>query len=587
MHPGAPMQPAEPSLREKMARYRSLARRGLGYWKLALLLFVVGCGIALGVAMNVKRTYRSECVILVKPGIVLNTSNEDSPEVRSQKLAARLKDALTLRSKLESAIKKFKLYARTVDGKGMLDAVDEMRPHVGFRARDSGTFVVSFDATEEDGRSTQDLVRDVTQFLAEELIEEYASGNLGDLKMRADFLAKEQSKAEADLEKATRALTMFLSVHPEFAMEAKQQAAASPFGLAPNPAVGIPLLPSQKDGGRAAPKQPPIDPALAALYASDAQLGALYRQRARLEAEIKSAAPASSAPTPAPAQTASIQALQEQITAAQAEVEAAAKRAAEAQADVMSKQATLAPEHPDMKAAVVAADAAARQLALAKGKLASLQAQLRAAQQPAQPKDAPVDTVSAELAQKIKEVNGQIAAREAELKRGAPVSTAPAASASGAPGSTAAPPEPAVSPLVALESDWQRLLRTLSDARTTNEALKKQYTDAQMQVKAAEAAANDLMSVIEQAYRPSHPSKGGRTPAAIAGFAAALFVALLYMAARVAFDDTIVDATDVESLQLIPVLGVVPKLRLKPGGDGGATAKPPPRNAQGGAPRAV
>jgi capsular polysaccharide biosynthesis protein len=97
-------------------------------------------------------------------------------------------------------------------------------------------------------------------------------------------------------------------------------------------------------------------------------------------------------------------------------------------------------------------------------------------------------------------------------------------------------------------------------------------------VLAAQAAANDVMSVLEPAYRPMHPSKGGRGTAAIVGLGVSLFLALLYMTARVAFNDTLIDAADVEALHLIPVLGVVPKLapphkkkaRHKKGGARGA-----------------
>ena len=559
----SPPGPVELTTRERMARYKSLTRRALAFWKVGLLLFVVCCGIAVGVAMTVKRTYRSECVILVKPGILVSDTGE-SPEAHSAKQSAKLKEALTLRSRLEGAIKKFKLYPKTVDQKGMLDAVDEMRPHVGFRARDGGTYVVSFDSTEGDGQNTQDLVRDVTQYLAEQLIEEYATGNLGDLKMRADFLQKEQSKAEADLEQATQLLTVFLSQHPEFAMEAKQAAASNPFGLPPNPAMGIPLMPRQApDKSRPAPT---MDPALAALYGSDAQLGALYRQRARLDAELKSSTPATN--TPVPVSTASVAALQEQVNAAQGEVEAAAKRAAETQADVMSKQSSLSPEHPDMKAAQANADFAARQLHQAKVKLATLQQQLHVAQNPgAAPRsDNPYEAGGSnpELIAKLKEIASQIGQREAELKsKGASALTAPAApSASGAP--AVLPPTP-VSPLVALETEWQRLLRGLSEAKATQDGLRKEYEKAEMGVKAQQAAANDLMQVIEAAYRPTHPAKGGRTPVAIGGGMAALLVAILYMAGRVAFNDTLIDSADIEALNLIPVLGIVPKIHVTPG----------------------
>ena len=49
-----------------------------------------------------------------------------------------MKDMVTTRARLESAIKKFHLYPETTANKTMLDAVEEMKPHVGFRALEGG-----------------------------------------------------------------------------------------------------------------------------------------------------------------------------------------------------------------------------------------------------------------------------------------------------------------------------------------------------------------------------------------------------------------------------------------------------------------
>ena len=61
--------PREPTPGERVARAKVLARRALSYWKVATLLFVIGCVIAVVVAINVKRIYKSECVVLVKPAM--------------------------------------------------------------------------------------------------------------------------------------------------------------------------------------------------------------------------------------------------------------------------------------------------------------------------------------------------------------------------------------------------------------------------------------------------------------------------------------------------------------------------------------
>lgn len=132
---GSPQAPQEPTTRERVARYKALARRGLAHWKMALLVFMVAAALGVGVATQMKRSYLSECTVVVKAGIRTDDRDDIPSTERATRAAAKLKDMLMTRSLLEEAIKKFQLYPKTVDGKGMLDAVDEMKLHVGFRAR--------------------------------------------------------------------------------------------------------------------------------------------------------------------------------------------------------------------------------------------------------------------------------------------------------------------------------------------------------------------------------------------------------------------------------------------------------------------
>ena len=611
MQGGAPGSAPQPPMRERIARARVMLRRGFAYWRMASFLFVVAAGVALFVAMNVKRVYKSEVTVIAKPGLRTDDKDESSAAQRVAKMTGDLKDALTTESHLEGAIQKFKLYRRTVDARGLKDATDEMAPHVGFRAKaESGRYVISFDSSEIEGRSTQDLVRDVTEYLAKTLIQDYASGDLKAKQDQLDFDQGQEAQTTTRLEKATKELALFLLAHPEFAMDAKQAATQSPLGIAPNPALGIPLAPNNKPVQSPAQAVQKSDPALAALYQSDGQLGALWRQRTRLSAEIAATAPTTTAaPTPAPAltSTAAVAALEDQINAAQADVEGAAKRVAETQGDLASKQSTLGPDNPDLKTAQAAANAAATQLHQAKMKLATLQAQKLALQTPAAvTADNPYDTApapnaqnaqnaqNAELVGKLHDIDSQIATREAELKKQraagtAPTATDPNATApgpSGSAGVAAAPVEP-VNPIVQLETEYLRLFRELTTAKSANERAKVSLERAQTAVEASRAAADDVIQIEQHAYRPTSPSKGGRTPAAALGMFVALLIAVLYAAARVVFNDTLIDAYDVDALQLIPVLGVVPKLhapvlKKEPNGGGAAAGAVGGRGATGG-----
>jgi hypothetical protein len=520
------------SPREQLARARRLARRGLKFWRGSLLLLLAGAAGAVSVAAQVQRVYRSECTVLAKARIRTDDRDDSStsPDAMARQ-AARLKDMLTTRGRLESAIRKFHLYPETTASRTMLDAVEQMKPHVGFRALEGGQFVISFDGGDPD------TVKDVTQYLSESLVSDYASGDLHDLQREADFLAHEEEQSLDLLEDATKALTIFLADHPEFALEAKQ-AATTPFG--PSATAGIPLLPTIGH-----PTAGPADP----------ELAALYRERARLAGEARGTTAAAHAVLADGASRSS----DDPIAQAQGEMEAAAKRVAETQGDLASKS-NLTEDHPDMRAARMAADAAARQLREAKVRLAALR-QIQAGRTA----EAGPSQVPAEVKDKLRQVDAQIAARRAQLARAAP------AAAPGRPGAPA--PNAAVSAAVQLETDWQRLLRALGEAKSRHEELKMRAERATLSVEAARSEARERMAMVDPPFRPTHPAKSGRMNTALAGLGLAWLVAMGYAAARAALDDTIVDPLDVEMLGRATLLGVVPRLEpLDPKGPAGKAA---------------
>ncbi len=513
------------SPRERLARVFTLIRRGFGHWKGMLVIAVLGSAVAIFFAMHVKRVYRSECTIFVKTGMRTGDAN-DGPDTSMEAMtrqAARLKDMLTTRARLEGAIRTFHLYPKTVASRTMLDAVEEMKPHVGFRSIEGAQDVISFDG------DSQDDVYAVTKYLADSLIEDYAEGDLRDLEREADFLAQQEKASLSGLEESTKALTEFLATHPEFAIEA-QQAAGTPFG--PSPTAGIPLMPKSSKHAPATAPTP-----------SDPELAALWRERARLEGEARNASAAAHGLPPQP--PASAKQVDDQIAQAEAEVEAAAKRVAETQADLASKS-NLTEDHPDMRAARMAADAAARRLHESKVKLAALQQLKASGAPPPTPTDIPAD-----LADKLRSIDAQIAGRRAQLEK-----NAPNAADAGQPQTRGA----GVPPVVELETEWQRLLRALGDARSHHDDLKMRAERSKLGLEAARADATQRMAIVDPAFRPTHPSKGGRTNAAIAGLALTLLLAIGYATLRVTLADELVDPEDIEALGIVPVLGVVPRI---------------------------
>jgi hypothetical protein len=194
-----------------------------------------------------------------------------------------------------------------------------------------------------------------------------------------------------------------------------------------------------------------------------------------------------------------------------------------------------------MRAARMTADAAARQLHEAKVKLGSLQL-LAGSGLPAGSSQMPPD-----LADRLRLVDAQIAARRAR------VSGTPA-------GDDREAQSPLVKTVVDLETEWQRLLRALNEAKARHEDLKHRTERSKLALEAGRAQASERMAILDPPYRPTHPIKGARGKVAMGGLAMALLLAVAYSAVRVTLDDTLVDADDIELLGLTTVLGVVPSI---------------------------
>ncbi len=532
---GAPPADAAPSLRERIARAKTIGRRAAGHWKIASLLLVIGLGLALVAAMNSKRSYRSECSVQFKPGLRMGDKDDDSPSEKASKLMPKLQDELKTRARLEKVIREFNLYPKLVDSRGMSDAVDEMREkHIGFRGKgDSSTFVISFDAEED-----PDLAQKVTQRLADTMIDEYTKGNLSAVTAQEAFLHVEEARSERELEAANKAFARFLAAHPEFAQEMKKG------GTTPGAGGSPIIMPTAVNSG-------------------DPQLEALKRQRARIEAEIRAVQ------TGAPIPVVGTPAQEARLAKAKRDREEAQKVADDANATLAKLRSQgLSDEYPDVKEA-------RSTLTRSKASLTASDAAVREAEQDIRLSASAIPSVGKvdldELKRRMDAVDAQIAARRA----GRAPPKLPATSAD-----AAAAPEP-VNEIVELETEWQRLLRTLQESKEQHDDLNQKLERARLEKARAAAKGGDTMTILDPAYKPTKPSKGGKGKVAMTGGAVAALVALLYAFSRVVFNDTMIDAQDIEALKLIPVLGVLPKIPgagtgYGPGGPG------PPMHPPGG-----
>src|SRR5262249_47090199 len=133
----------------------------------------------------------------------------------------------------------------------------------GFRSRDSDTFLISFQSED------RDLAQRVASALAQSMIDEFVRDNLERTRAARDFLAEEEKRAETELDEKGRALAEFLATHPQYAWD-ETKGGAPAFRASRTPGK------SGRASGTGSATAPLVAP-------SDAELAALYRERARLE----------------------------------------------------------------------------------------------------------------------------------------------------------------------------------------------------------------------------------------------------------------------------------------------------------------
>src|SRR5688572_25726196 len=99
------------SVRDRLYRLVSLGRRMAMHARGAIVIFVIGVAVSVGVALAWKRMYKSETLMLYREGI--QSSAFGAAEVvgdPARKLGLRLKEMAHSRTRLEQIIEKFNLY---------------------------------------------------------------------------------------------------------------------------------------------------------------------------------------------------------------------------------------------------------------------------------------------------------------------------------------------------------------------------------------------------------------------------------------------------------------------------------------------
>jgi len=473
--------------REQIERILDLVRRAARYGWLVIAISAVGGGLSVLLALSRPHQYESETVLFYRELISQSVLQGREVVQSSNTLSARFKEMLLARSNLVQVVKKFDLFPDVVAADGEVAAADLLRMRVSFRDKGAGTFRISYK-----GDSPAEAQK-VTQFLGERLQKTDNELRREQAEVTKNFLEQEKKEADDELKQRERTLAEFLSQHPEFAQETSGGSASG---------AGIRAAQQKKTTASAA---------------SDSGLGALERQRRRIQARLANP----DAPIPVPAPSASRASEPSELKAARRDID-------EAQRELSEKLGQFTDKHPDVVAA-------RNRLASAQQALRRLEAGLPAA---SEEQAAPLPVDRSALQRELTKVEREITAYRSRQGGRVPKSSV-------------------ADDVVNMEIEWARVERVVEEARERVSSLESRVFTADITASSEFAEAAQL-SVIDEAYLPHSPAGKPRKMLAIAGglLFAGLGMALALGLALI--DDRIYRRYDLQRIGVAPVLVVVP-----------------------------
>jgi uncharacterized protein involved in exopolysaccharide biosynthesis len=487
--------------RDRLDRMVTIAGRAFRFWPAASLVVLVGTVAAILFTFTRARLYKSETLILYSEGLRSGDAGALEPGDPARKLALRLKEMALSRLRLQQIIDEYKLYPDIMAERGTVDAVDEMRSHIAFRVKDGDTFGLSFEG-DDPAR-----VQSITARLGVALIDENSKNRAEQAEATREMLDAERKHADDELRDKEAALNRFLTKHPEFVKEAQRPQTRTKPGLDPT------LLALEREASRL-----------------QERLGSSSSPKKPVVARAAPVSDAAPDPRLVTARTAAEQELQQ------------------AQRDLAEKLSQFTDQHPDVKAARAVVLAAEAKVQRAKDAIAAANSSADvAAQQKAAADEADEGIIDrSTLESQLGKVNQEIADYKNRQRRRQDAAEEKQQQQSGATW------------IVALENEWSQLSRDVQEARAhVGQLNEKQF---KMTVLAGNSASrNATLEIIDPAYRPTHPSKPSRSLLLIVGLLLSIGLGMAAALVLALMDDRLYDRIDVEQLELLPLLAVVPR----------------------------
>ena len=476
--------------RAQISSARAFLRRMLRGWPAASCALLLGAAACAAWLMLRRPAYRSETVILYSEPVRVAEDSEHAENTRS--VTARLKEILVSRSALDGIVRQFDLYPSIRRQRGPVDAAEELKRHIEFRAPGGDTFSIAFTG------SSAAEAQAVTARLADLVIEQDSAMRKKQALSVQDFLQAEKGSTEETLKEAELALASFMAAHPRFALDTTPLATGAAFRASlATPAEGPPV---------ASARPRPVAP-LARPVVIDA----------------------SGAPRAAPTEVPTIRDAIAEEMRAKAAVDAA-------KSNLTDLAARFTPMHPDVRAARAELERASTRLAAATASVADAE---RAAAVSAPSPRAPV----------VRPAPGPTEAASAAVRsdpRAAPGLDRPSVSPLVAP---------ADRDVVTLETEWVKLTRRATEARLHEDQVEAALFKATMAGN-AEQGDGVTITTIDPAFLPETALPPSRLVVMAIFAAGSLLLALVAAALKALTDDRIYLERDVRDvapvLALVP-----------------------------------
>lgn len=337
------------------------------------------------------------------------------------------------------------------------------------------------------------VVAKVTERLADSLIEENQRLRIEQARVQSEFIGAEKARAEGDLKAKELEIAKFLAEHPEFALDEN--------GFGKEGASIRAQAASDKEG----------DPALRALE----------RQAARNRALVSGVVPPPAAGGPP---------LDPALEAKRAQAQ---QMLAQAQAELAENKARYTEQHPDVRASQSRVSAAQSEVKRVEDEIAQKMASRGTEPPPS------AEVAKDRMRSDLKRIEGEIAARKQSAK------------------GTPAEANETVNRVVALETDWSRMNRAVTEARERMGEMERNFFRAQVEASSELGGYSDQVVVLDPAFVPTRPEKPGKALIVVLAAAASIAIALMVSIVRALLDDRIYEELDLQ--RVAPVLAVVPR----------------------------